>query len=232
MIAKQLPQFLALLLIIIVFSSCHSLRSLTSRDGSGTAKATKKKAARDLKFLEHIEMQPGAVVTSKHKTSGLKKPLAAYHYNDMQNTNMEEVNWLQFKYAIISDAEVETFNNIPLLKKIDEWWGTKYCMGGESKSCIDCSGFSSTIFKDVYNMMLPRTAQDQYNSCDKVVVEDLKEGDLVFFKTYSRGVSHVGIYIANNKFVHASSSEGVTISDLNDAYWQPRYIGAGRVRRS
>jgi lipoprotein Spr len=81
-------------------------------------------------------------------------------------------------------------------------------------------------------MMLPRTAQDQYNSCDKVVVEDLKEGDLVFFKTYSRGVSHVGIYIANNKFVHASSSEGVTISDLNDAYWQPRYIGAGRVRRS
>jgi len=231
MIAKLLPQFLALFLLVIVFSSCHSLRSLTSKDGSGAAKSTKKKSSKDLKFLEHIEMQPGVVVTSKHKTSGLKKSLAAYHYSDAQSTNMEEVNWLQFKYAIISDAEVETFNNIPLLKKIDEWWGTRYCMGGESKSCIDCSAFSGTIFKDVYNMMLPRTAQDQYNSCDKVVVEDLKEGDLVFFKTYSRGVSHVGIYIANNKFVHASSSEGVTISDLNDPYWQPRYIGAGRVRK-
>lgn len=85
--------------------------------------------------------------------------------------------------------------------------------------------------KDVYNIALPRTAQEQYLISEKISFTDLKEGDLVFFKTQGRAVSHVGVYLANNKFIHASTSMGVTITDLNDKYWSARWVGAGRVTK-
>jgi len=223
----------SLITIIFVLSSCHSLRSITARDDSGTSRVNKKKENKGMKFLDDIEMRPGGVVTSKHKTSGIKKSKENYHYSEQEiaTSNIEAATQLQYKYAIITNTEVEKLNNKPLLEKIDEWWGTKYCLGGNTKDCIDCSGFSSTIFHDVYNIQIPHSAQDQYNSCDKIGIEDLKEGDLVFFHTSRRrSISHVGIYLTNNKFVHASTSDGVTISDLNDKYWNPRFIAAGRVK--
>jgi cell wall-associated NlpC family hydrolase len=77
----------------------------------------------------------------------------------------------------------------------------------------------------------PRTSQEQFNSCEKIELEDLREGDLVFFNTAGSDVSHVGVYLLNNKFVHAATSGGVMISDLNEKYWQPRFRGAGRVTK-
>jgi len=220
-------------MLVVVSSSCHSLRSITTRDDSGTAKVNKKKDNRGLQFLDDIEMRPGGVVKSKHKTSGIKKGNEHYHYSEQEiaTSNIEAASQLQFKYAIITNTEVEKLNNKTLLEKLEEWWGTKYCSGGNTKDCTDCSGFSSSIFHEVYNLQLPHSAQEQYNSCDKIALEDLKEGDLVFFHTSRRrSISHVGIYLTNNKFVHASSSEGVTISDMNDKYWSPRFMAAGRVR--
>ncbi len=229
---KQL-NFIATLFIAIAFlSSCSFIRNITAKDGSGSAKVKKAHTSNNLTFMEDIEMLPGGVVVTRHKTSGLTTNGPTYHYSEKGGSNIEDAHWLQYKYAIIANTEVETLTNVPLLKKIDEWWGTKYCLGGESKDCTDCSGFSGTIFREVYNTQLPRTASDQYGVCDKIAVSDLKEGDLVFFHTYRRQISHVGVYIGNNKFVHASTSEGVTISDLNDNYWQPRFIAAGRVRKS
>ena len=218
-------------LLIILGSSCHSLRNITSRDSSGSAKVVKKKPTQQLTFIEDIEMLPGGVVVTRHKTSGINNQGNTYHYSEKGGSSIDDANWLQFKYAIITDINVENLTNVPLLQKIDEWWGTKYCIGGETKDCIDCSGFSGNIFREVYNINLPRTASDQYNACHKIEIADMKEGDLVFFHTARRQVSHVGIYIGNNKFVHASTSEGVTISDLGDSYWQPRFLAAGRVRK-
>ncbi len=229
---KQI-QFISILsLVLVLGSSCHALQNLTSKDNSGTTKTIKKKPTQDLNFIEDIEMLPGGVVVTRHKTSGITKDGPTYHYSEKGGSTIEEANYLQFKYGIITNIEVERLTNIPLLQKIDEWWGTRYCIGGQTKECTDCSGFSSNIFNDVYNVQLPRTASDQYNACDKINIEDLKEGDLVFFHTYSRGISHVGVYIGNNKFVHASTSEGVTISDLTDNYWKPRFMVAGRVKRN
>ncbi len=227
---KQIQSICILSLVLVLCSSCHALRNLTSKDNSGSAKTTKKKPTQDLNFIEDIEMLPGGIVVTSHKTSGITKQGPTYHYSEKGGSTIESANYLQFKYAIITNIEVENLTNIPFLQMIDEWWGTKYCIGGQTKDCTDCSGFSCNIFKDVYNIQLPRTASDQFNACDKIDTANLQEGDLVFFHTYNRGISHVGIYIGNNKFVHASTSEGVTISDLTDKYWQPRFIAAGRVR--
>ncbi|MFY8003494.1 MAG: C40 family peptidase [Chitinophagaceae bacterium] len=225
--------FICSLLLLTTLSSCNAFRRLTARDDS-YARSNKKNSADNKEFL-NIEVRPGAVVSSKHKTSGLKKSSNNLPSN---NTNLpagaiptEKASLLQIKYAILLDAEIEMLNNYALLQKMEEWWGTAYCMGGSTKNCIDCSAFTGTFMKDVYNIALPRTAQEQYLMSEKISFTDLKEGDLVFFKTQGRAVSHVGVYLVNNKFIHASTSMGVTITDLNDKYWSARWVGAGRVTK-
>jgi lipoprotein Spr len=87
------------------------------------------------------------------------------------------------------------------------------------------------LFSSVYGISIPRTAREQFQFSNKISKEDLKEGDLVFFNT-TGGVSHVGLYIQNNKFVHASTSGGVTISDLDEDYWSRKMIGVRRIEES
>ncbi|MBC7721942.1 MAG: C40 family peptidase [Pedobacter sp.] len=216
---------------LATFSSCSSLRKIGSKDASANKQIVKKNPPHKITFLDNIEVRPGQMITSQHKTSGLSNSPVVYAESKLVPGNIEKADWLQFKYAIVMDAAVETLTNIDLFKKVDEWWGTKYCMGGSTKTCIDCSAFSLMVMKDVYGVNLPRTAQEQYNQSEHIGLEDLKEGDLVFFHTNGREVSHVGIYVANNKFLQASTSGGVTITDMNDKYWLPRFKGAGRVRK-
>jgi lipoprotein Spr len=125
------------------------------------------------------------------------------------------------------DVEVEQAINLNLFKVIDEWMGTPYHLGGSNKSGIDCSALMQILFTSLYGISLPRTAREQYDFSHKISRTELKEGDLVFFNTIG-GVSHVGMYLRNNKFVHASTG-GVTISDLYDEYWVKKFIGVGRV---
>lgn len=127
------------------------------------------------------------------------------------------------------DATVERLTNVALLQKMEEWWGTKYCLGGNTKNCIDCSGFTALMMQSVYNISLPRTAQEQYDQSERIDNDELKEGDLVFFGSSSRRITHVGIYVTNNKFFNASTSSGVIINDLNEPYWKQRFVGGGRV---
>ncbi|MFL9484144.1 C40 family peptidase [Chitinophagaceae bacterium LWZ2-11] len=218
---------------IAFLSSCKSLSKITSKDGS-TAKTTAKSntTSGDPQFINNIEVNPGTVVTSKHKTTGIKKETVNYKNPDPKAppSNIESTDYLQLKYAVLMDVTVEKLNNHLLLEKIEEWWGTRYCMGGSTKSCIDCSAFSSTLLKDVYGITVRRTAEEQYKDCDKIETDELKEGDLVFFHTKGKAISHVGVYVANNKFVHASTSGGVTITDLDDKYWHSKYKGAGRAK--
>lgn len=143
-------------------------------------------------------------------------------------SNTESVSLLQMKYNQLLDQEVETMLNEPLFRFIDDWWGTPYHMGGLTKNGVDCSGFVFTCFITVYKIELPRTAYEQRQTCEKISKADLQEGDLVFFNTRG-GTSHVGIYLSNNKFVHASTSGGVMISDLNEEYWSKKYLASGRV---
>lgn len=114
-------------------------------------------------------------------------------------------------------------------KVIEKYWGTPYRFGGMSRRGFDCSGFIKTIFYEVYKIKLPRSSKIQYKTGYYVSKRNLKYGDLIFFNTSGRGVSHVGVYIGNNKFAHASSSKGVTVSNLSNVYYKKRYYGARRV---
>ena len=107
--------------------------------------------------------------------------------------------------------------------------GVPYVWGGESPSGFDCSGFVQYVFK-VHGISLNRTTETQYKHGSYVSKSNLKPGDLVFFQnTYRAGISHVGINIGNGQFIHASSSKGVTISNLSSSYYTSHYYGARRI---
>jgi cell wall-associated NlpC family hydrolase len=227
---------------LLVLTSCSSVRKLSDKDSRVTTTMAKKQKGNAPREFLDIEVTAGGqpanqqakVAVNRSATTPVKNANVTTAVSNqtipaMVSTNIENAHSLQLKYAVAMDVSVEMLTNIILLQAIDKWWGTKYCFGGNTDSCIDCSGFTLALMRDVYQQTLPRTAEEQFNAAEKVALEDLREGDLVFFNTMGRDVSHVGVYLLNNKFVHAATSGGVMISDLNDLYWQPRYRGAGRV---
>ncbi|MBS4013210.1 MAG: C40 family peptidase [Bacteroidetes bacterium] len=119
-----------------------------------------------------------------------------------------------------------------LLAEIIGWLGTPYKHGGNTKSGADCSGFVKEVFKAVYNIDLYRSTSDQVKNGQRINnKQSLKEADLVFFRISGRNISHVGIYISNNYFAHASSSRGVVVDNLDQKYYADRFAFGGRVLR-
>ncbi|WP_019555965.1 NlpC/P60 family protein [Thiomicrorhabdus arctica] len=116
-----------------------------------------------------------------------------------------------------------------LLRQYQDWKGTPYHYGGTSRNGVDCSAFVQNTFYSQLGYKLPRTTRTQIKIGKKVTKSNLKVGDIVFFKTSSRSL-HNGIYIGGSKFIHASSSQGVTISSLNNLYWRKIYLTSVRVR--
>ncbi|NRD71786.1 C40 family peptidase [Shewanella sp. VB17] len=103
-----------------------------------------------------------------------------------------------------------------------EWRGIPYRYGGMSKRGVDCSGFVSLAYQQILGKKLPRTTAKQVYLGQSIIKSQLKTGDLVFFKT-GWSTRHVGIYLSNNRFLHASTSQGVMISLLDNSYWQQKY---------
>ena len=118
-----------------------------------------------------------------------------------------------------------------LVKEARKWLGTKYKYAGETRRGTDCSGMVMSIYRDVAGIKLPRSSREQQVFCQNVKVADLTPGDLIFFSGTSHGrkVSHVGMYIGNGDFIHASSSKGVIVSNLNQKYYSNHFHSAGRV---
>lgn len=133
------------------------------------------------------------------------------------------------KYAAILKTPKSNISNIKLYTFIDSWYGTKYKYGGMSKSGVDCSGFCNVLYSQVYKKQIRRTTSELSKDINKKSKGNLKEGDLVFFTISKKKNSHVGVYLANNKFVHASSSKGVIISSLDNPYYKKTYSKGGKL---
>ena len=130
------------------------------------------------------------------------------------------------------DIKLGRYDNKALYKEIKSWLGTPYSSGGQTKQVgTDCSGFVMELYLTVYNIRLERRG-GLYNNCEPIDKSALREGDLVFFNNGQGGkISHVGIYLKDNKFAHASSSRGVVIDDLTANYYVKHFFAAGRVKR-
>jgi len=133
------------------------------------------------------------------------------------------------RYARELGVSVSAIENERLYVFIDQWKVTPYQYGGTSTSGVDCSGFVGVLYQDVYSKRIPRTTTELSKSAKKVSTNNLQEGDLVFFDINGKKSSHVGVYLMNNKFVHASSSKGVIISDLLNPYYQSAFAKGGRL---
>ena len=234
----KLNLYILSIFTVYFFTACKTVRHATNRDSSGneTTGSIRKNEKRE--FLNGIQVTLGTTTRTRQKTTGIitesstaegstsSKPLNG-------GTDIVSAHFLQNKYADILQVNSSQLENILLLELVDKWWGTRYCIGGSSENCIDCSALTQILLKEVYKLSIPRTAQEQYNLAERVELEDLREGDLVFFKTSRRrSITHVGVYLYNNKFVHASTSGGVTITDLNDKYWNPKFRGGGRINNN
>lgn len=126
------------------------------------------------------------------------------------------------RYA--ANAEIEK----RLREEYRQWMGTRHRLGGTGSRGIDCSGFVKAVYRDVFNIDLPRTTLAQVKAGKSVPPGELRAGDLVFFKppSYPR---HVGIYLSDSEFVHASKNKGVTLSKIDQYYWGKYYWTARRI---
>lgn len=134
------------------------------------------------------------------------------------------------RYAYLLNVKEKEIENEKLYGFIDNWIGVPYRIGGIDKKGVDCSGFIFLLEKEVFNKDLPRTARTMAEKIKRKYEQDLEEGDLVFFDFDGQKFSHVGFYLHNNKFVHASTSKGVIISDLKDPWYYKYFTRAGSIK--
>lgn len=127
------------------------------------------------------------------------------------------------------NTDMKTSSRDKLLLEVLSLVGTPYSYGGNSKDGIDCSMFSCQIYEKSFGIKLPRSTEEQYRLGKKISLSELDFGDLVFFNTTGRVPSHVGIYLGDDLFAHASRLFGVTISSLQSSYYKKRYVGARRI---
>ena len=137
---------------------------------------------------------------------------------------------LKKKYAEKLGVSESAITNQKLYQFINDWYGVPYKYAGKNKSGIDCSGLVSTLYDQVYHKKISPSTKIVITEVKKISEDDLQEGDLVFFNTDSKGLSHVGVYLQHHKFVHASTKKGVMINDMNEPYFKKCYLSAGRVK--
>ena len=134
------------------------------------------------------------------------------------------------KYAEKIGVSESDIKNEKLYQFINDWYGVKYKYGGKDKAGVDCSGLTAALYLAVYKKTISSNTKDLVGEVKKIKESDLKEGDLVFFNTNGKSISHVGVYLQNHKFVHASTKKGVMISDMNEAYFRQTFVSSGRVK--
>ena len=219
-------------LLLVMLASCSSLKTAFTGNRQAESPSSSNTVKKETKFLDQIDVPVESTRSKKDDeavVSAVKKESTESRKRVSRKDDAENLSQLQVKYAVLLNTPAEEVRNTKMFEFIDDWYGTPYRLGGTTKKGVDCSAFSQFLFATVYGFSIPRTAREQYNLTTRISRTELKEGDLIFFNTRG-GISHVGIYLQNNKFVHASTSGGVTISDIFDEYWARKFVGVGRLK--
>lgn len=212
-----------------MLASCASLKTAFTGNRQPVIVSNTDNVKKETKFLELIDVPVETTQTKIEAEQVIRKTETKKGIADLLDDKETELSPLQVKYAVLLNTSAEEVRNEKMFEFIDDWYGTPYRLGGTTKKGIDCSAFTQFLFAGVYGLSIPRTAREQYKLTIRISRTELKEGDLVFFNTRG-GISHVGVYLQNNKFVHASTSGGVTISDVFDPYWVRKFVGVGRLK--
>lgn len=147
-----------------------------------------------------------------------------------QNSSTNNTHQVKKKYAALLAVDENKIENVALYSLIDSWYETPYKYGGCSKDGVDCSNFASVIYREIYKKQLTGSSASIFNQCNPIQKDELQEGDLLFFKIESNTISHIGVYLQNNKFVHATTKKGVMINDLDETYYKKYFFKAGRMK--
>ena len=137
----------------------------------------------------------------------------------------------EYRYLCqLFNSPVPAFFNATLYMAVSDWLGVPYRYAGTTLKGVDCSAFVRCVMRDAFGIDAQGNSGTLYAQSLRVRKKNLEQGDLVFFKTRNRRVSHVGIYLGDNKFAHSSRSNGVIVSDMDNVYYKTRYAGGGRLR--
>ncbi|MDZ4795235.1 MAG: NlpC/P60 family protein [Bacteroidota bacterium] len=242
----MVKQIIPAITFLVFLSSCSTFKPLNFT--SNRQVSSSPSPASTAKFIDDISVtpqvgadktevkpEPQVALSSARGVNIIETPAQKQEENILNQlmasrpAEVEMASSVQLKYAVLMNTEVESLPNKALLENVDEWYGVRYRTGGNTKSGVDCSGFTVAVYAALYGIMLPRVSREQYRISRKISTTELQEGDLVFFNTNGSGVSHVGVYLGNNKFIHASVSKGVMVNGLFEPYYLKRYYGAGRI---
>jgi len=229
-------------------TSAGSAASYKVRKGDTLARISRKTgvSSSELKRLNSLgrsRVKPGQILALKDSVAEADaKPQLAkkiqLRYNDLFNEKDYEQSLAELTepdpnkpVELSKSLELKSDSTKMLRSTAYGFLGTRYRFGGSSRSGIDCSSFVQKVFREL-EIALPRTAREQFEIGNEVPPGDLQKGDLIFFRTYAPYPSHVGIYLGNNRMIHASSRDRrVVISPMNTPYYRARFIGAKRISK-
>lgn len=200
---------------ILLFSSCSVDQFLTQTDRT---------PQQEVQFIEEVTL-----AESNKSIKNIKQQ--AQTYTALVSEEIEMPHAIPKINHRGNEIAAGQATDACLLDFIEDWYGVPYRFGGTTRNGIDCSAFVQELYGNVYQMSVRRTSREQFATSEYVKNhKELEEGDLVFFKIRTRDISHVGVYLGDGKFVHASQSRGVVISDLDHVYWKKYYVGGGKIR--
>ncbi len=186
-----------------------------------------------LTFLLLISLCFSAQARKKHRHSRKKhvrRSTSIIHRKIEKDQDVLDPDTLRFEFhSQKTGIDLDTSSNLNLYYLMYNWVGTPYQFGGSTKNGIDCSGFTKMLVEEIYKISLTRDSRSMYKQCNPVSKSDLKEGDLVFFNISRGQISHVGVYLGNNKFIHSSTQKGVIMSDLREGYYKRYFYKGGRL---
>lgn len=224
-------------------------RTYKVEKGDSLPKIAKKTGIRmsDLRRLNNIKgnrIKAGQVLALNEASPPAdESPRKAAEPTRLQVVNRDLLNEQEFSNTLAELTDIDADRPVDLAKKLEDngsganaikktaysFLGARYRFGGSSRNALDCSSFTQQVFRD-QKINLPRTAREQFYVGSEVMRGDLQKGDLVFFQTYARFPSHVGIYLGDRKMIHASSRDRrVVISSMDTPYYLARYLGARRI---